>query len=390
MAKGVQRVETPVQPPDAGDGRMLRHFGDGYAGLTENARIQGYDSATLTYIDVNVDSSGQLKTVSGGGGGGPATIADGADVTQGALADAAVITDVNGTLSGKLRGLVKWAFERMPASLGQKAMAASLPVVIASDQSALTVASHAVTNAGTFATQADVTDRAARLLGVVDKGKVWDGTNTAAVKAASTAPAATDPALVVTLSPNGAAQPVTATQPVSLAAAVDVSDRAARLLGVVDKGKVWDGTNTAAVKAASALAVATDPALVVAQVPQRADASNLAVTATGLVNAAVTLTLPAPAAGLFHYITSIQVVKLYAVVGVASGAGVIITSTNLPGNLAWTTEMPASVAGTVVTVVNLVPTTPLKSAAAAVATTIVCPIQLQTIWRVNVTFYTAP
>lgn len=58
-----------------------------------------------------------------------------------------------------------------------------------------------------------------------------------------------------------------ATQPVSLAAAVDVSDRAARLLGVVDKGKIWDGTNTAAVKAASTAAVATDPALVVAVSP---------------------------------------------------------------------------------------------------------------------------
>lgn len=48
--------------------------------------------------------------------------------------DAAVVTDANGTFSGKLRGLVKWAFERMPASLGQKAMSASLPVVLASDQ----------------------------------------------------------------------------------------------------------------------------------------------------------------------------------------------------------------------------------------------------------------
>lgn len=37
--------------------------------------------------------------------------------------------------------------------LGQKAMAASIPVVIASDQGALTVSSHAVTNAGTFAVQ---------------------------------------------------------------------------------------------------------------------------------------------------------------------------------------------------------------------------------------------
>lgn len=72
-------------------------------------------------------------------GGGAVSIADGSDVAEGATTDAAVITDTTGTLSGKLRGLVKWAFERMPTSLGQKAMAASLPVVIASDQSSLAV-----------------------------------------------------------------------------------------------------------------------------------------------------------------------------------------------------------------------------------------------------------
>ena len=65
---------------------------------------------------------------------GPVSIANGADVAEGATTDAAVVTDTTGTVSGKLRGLVKWAFERMPASLGQKVMAASLPVVIASDQ----------------------------------------------------------------------------------------------------------------------------------------------------------------------------------------------------------------------------------------------------------------
>ena len=78
-------------------------------------------------------------------GGSAVSIADGADVAEGATADAAVVTDVAGTISGKMRGLVKWAFERMPASLGQKAMAASLPVVIASDQTAVPI-SGAVTN----------------------------------------------------------------------------------------------------------------------------------------------------------------------------------------------------------------------------------------------------
>ena len=47
-------------------------------------------------------------TVQGGGGtgGGPATIADGADVAEGTTTDAAVVTDANGTISAKLRGLV--------------------------------------------------------------------------------------------------------------------------------------------------------------------------------------------------------------------------------------------------------------------------------------------
>lgn len=48
----------------------------------------------------------RVTDVGGGGGGGPVTIADGADVTQGAIADAAVTGDSPGTQSGKLRGLV--------------------------------------------------------------------------------------------------------------------------------------------------------------------------------------------------------------------------------------------------------------------------------------------
>jgi hypothetical protein len=75
-----------------------------------------YHSSTPSLIDkesapLQVDSAGNLlvnvAVGAPGGGGGPATIADGADVTQGAIADAAVTSDVNGTLSAKLRGLVK-------------------------------------------------------------------------------------------------------------------------------------------------------------------------------------------------------------------------------------------------------------------------------------------
>lgn len=94
---------------------------------------------------------------------------------------------------------------------------------------------------------------------------------------------------------------------------------------------------------------------------------------------------------MFHYILSIKVTKLYSVVGVANGAGNIITSTNLSGSPAWTTEQLASVAGTAVQVVSEVAAgLPMKSAAANTATTIVCPAQLQTIWRVQVCYYTGP
>lgn len=53
---------------------------------------------------------GAVRILSGGAAViGGVTVADGSDVTQGALADVAVITDTAGTISGKLRGLVKLA-----------------------------------------------------------------------------------------------------------------------------------------------------------------------------------------------------------------------------------------------------------------------------------------
>lgn len=112
-------------------------------------------------------------TITSGGGGGAVTIADGADVAEGFTTDAAVVTDTTGTVSGKLRGLVKWAFERMPASLGQKTMAASLPVVIASDQSAVPV-SGTVAISGAVAVTGPLTDAQLRATAVpVSQSGAW-------------------------------------------------------------------------------------------------------------------------------------------------------------------------------------------------------------------------
>lgn len=116
--------------------------------------------------------------------------------------------------------------------------------------------------------------------------------------------------------------------------------------------------------------------------------SDLCISSTAAVNTGLTATLPAAGAGLFHYITRVELVKLYSVVGVASGTGVLITTTNLPGTLTFTTEQNASPAGTATNVLNISFPKPLKSSVANTATTLVAPAQLQTIWRWNVHYYT--
>lgn len=86
-------------------------------------------------LDVDVTRvSGNVAVTSGS-----SSQVDGHSATLGWTTDAAVTTDAAGSLSAKLRGLVKWAFERMPASLGQKAMSASFPVTLANDQSGIFV-----------------------------------------------------------------------------------------------------------------------------------------------------------------------------------------------------------------------------------------------------------
>jgi len=94
-------------------------------------------------------------------------------------------------------------------TLGQKAMAASTPVVLASDQSSIPIADGggSITVDGAVTANIGTTNGLAldaTLTGGTQRTRITDGTSNAAVKAASTAPVAADPALVVALSPNSA------------------------------------------------------------------------------------------------------------------------------------------------------------------------------------------
>jgi hypothetical protein len=57
----------------------------------------------------------------------------------GVQADAAVVGDTAGSISAKLRGILKVFGLSLPATLGQKVMASSLPVCFASDQTGLSI-----------------------------------------------------------------------------------------------------------------------------------------------------------------------------------------------------------------------------------------------------------
>jgi len=120
-------------------------------------------------------------------------------------------------------------------------------VTVASDSNIL------ATQSGTWTIQQGATPAAVANAWPI---KNTDGTNVAAVKAASTAAVASDPALVVAISPNN---PITLTGSVNQGTPAIIAD--------AWPVKTTDGTNVAAVKAASTAAVAADPALVVAISP---------------------------------------------------------------------------------------------------------------------------
>lgn len=75
-------------------------------GVTTSRKTSVLESTATpgTFGLVVLDSTG-ADIAGGGGGGGAVTVADGADVTQGAVADAKVVGDNTGTLSAKFRGL---------------------------------------------------------------------------------------------------------------------------------------------------------------------------------------------------------------------------------------------------------------------------------------------
>lgn len=120
----------------------------------------------------------------------------------------------------------------------------------------------------------------------------------------------------------------------------------------------------------------------------RAYAATLGVTATAAVGTGVTLTLPAAGAGNFQYISKLEITADTATVALGANASAVVTSTNLNGTPAWNVKIERNGGG--VNTVARGAVLPFRSAVANTATTIVAPATANTVWRLNVEYYTGP
>lgn len=112
-------------------------------------------------------------------------------------------------------------------------------------------------------------------------------------------------------------------------------------------------------------------------------------TTVGAAGAAVTLTLASPGAGLRHYLTYLAINRFATALLTAAAAPVTVTTTNLPGSLAFSFGAEALPQGQIDRWREDF-AFPLATSAQNTATTIVCPATTNVIWRVTAGFYVAP
>jgi hypothetical protein len=112
------------------------------------------------------------------------------------------------------------------------------------------------------------------------------------------------------------------------------------------------------------------------------------VTNTGVAGAGVTLSLPG-LGSLKTYVTFLEITR-FAAAGLTPGATpVIVTTTNLPGTLAFSLPADAAAQGTVF-VLDKTFDSPLAPNSQSTGTTFVAPPTPNVIWRMTAGYYAAP
>lgn len=117
--------------------------------------------------------------------------------------------------------------------------------------------------------------------------------------------------------------------------------------------------------------------------------TDLIVSVTAAASVALTATLPAAGVGLYHYINKIAITKYAAAAVTGNAAPTVVTTTNIPGSMAYTMATAMAI-GTVVERIDDFTGAPLKATAANTNTTIVAPTTTSVLWRITVQYYTGP
>jgi hypothetical protein len=110
-------------------------------------------------------------------------------------------------------------------------------------------------------------------------------------------------------------------------------------------------------------------------------------TITAATGTAATLTIAAPGAGLFNYITFLEIMQYYTAANAALAAPIVVTSTNITGAPAWSMDGQVGVIGKAFYNSYSYGFPGIKSTTAATATTIVAPLLVGVIWRITAAFY---
>jgi hypothetical protein len=112
------------------------------------------------------------------------------------------------------------------------------------------------------------------------------------------------------------------------------------------------------------------------------------ITATAAISTAATATVPAPAAGLFNYITYWSVVLFAGAALTPAATPVLVPITGLSGSPVL--AFPNAGAQGTTQEQKYEGQAPLKAAAAAATVVFSAPVLTGGIWRINVAYYQAP
>jgi hypothetical protein len=179
---------------------------------------------------------------------------------------------------------------------------------------------------------------------------------------------------------------------------VDSGAITATLATVSDSTKLEDAASTTGDRGTVVLFVRNDlfanltdanadyglPSIDVAGRQQVREINNLYATTLSGANASVTLTIGAAGAGLFHYITSVEIVNINPTAAAIAGSAVTLsyTSTNIPGSPVWTAGN-ALAAGAEKVVARMTYPGAIKTTTAATATTLLLQLLERVVFVVS-------